>query len=60
MYSSRKLKKLKRRILFHVVAVALLAFAVYITIFRKDDLDKRNVSSSTAIQQANNELLKVN
>lgn len=60
MYSSRKLKKLRRRILFHVVAVALLAFAVYLTIFRKDDLEKKNASSSTAVQQANNELLQVN
>ena len=60
MYSSRKLKKLKRRILFHVVAGALLAFAVYLTIFRKDDLERKNASSPTAIQQANNELMKVN
>jgi hypothetical protein len=57
MYSTRKLKKIRRRVLFHVVAFALLAFAIYFTILRKDDNDKKNASS---IESQNTASLQVN
>ena len=56
MYSTRKLKKLRRRILFHVVAFALLAFAIYFTIIRKDDDEKKAASS---VQSQNTASLQV-
>ena len=50
MYSTRKLKKIRRRVLFHVIAFALLAFAIYFTIIRKDDDDKKNAQSTVSLQ----------
>jgi preprotein translocase subunit YajC len=49
--SARKLKKLRRKILFHVVAFALLAFAIYFTIIRKDEEERKAAQNSSVSLQ---------